>query len=95
MFKKVKIYISLLVIEKAIQYSEKGNIVTFGIVPDSPETGYGYIECSDKEIGSKKASLIKRFIEKLEKEIAVKSLLCQICSQNNYVFVHYFDHDQY
>ena len=26
------------------EYAEKGNLVTFGIIPNSPETGYGYIK---------------------------------------------------
>ena len=31
-------------VKKAVQLAEKGNIVTFGIEPTKPETGYGYIE---------------------------------------------------
>jgi len=31
-------------IEKAVALAENGRIVTFGIQPQSPETGYGYIE---------------------------------------------------
>lgn len=30
-------------IEQAIPFAEQGKLVTFGIVPKSPETGYGYI----------------------------------------------------
>lgn len=36
-----------LAIEKAYESAVKGNIVTFGINPSSPETGYGYIEMND------------------------------------------------
>ena len=48
-----------------INYADYGRIVTFGIVPTYPETGYGYIEASEeldknKLLGRK----IKRFIEK-------------------------------
>ena len=32
------------VVEAAIQAAAMGHLVTLGIVPDSPETGYGYIE---------------------------------------------------
>ncbi|HEP1062499.1 mannose-1-phosphate guanylyltransferase/mannose-6-phosphate isomerase [Klebsiella aerogenes] len=32
------------VINKALPLAEKGNLVTFGIVPQTPETGYGYIQ---------------------------------------------------
>ena len=31
-------------VEKAITLAESGKIVTFGITPDKPETGYGYIQ---------------------------------------------------
>ena len=37
-------------IENAKKCAENGNIVTFGVVPDSPKTGYGYIKaisCKD------------------------------------------------
>lgn len=30
-------------VRAAIPYAENGKLVTFGIVPDLPETGYGYI----------------------------------------------------
>lgn len=31
-------------VEQAVSLAKEGNIVTFGIVPTKPETGYGYIE---------------------------------------------------
>lgn len=31
-------------VTKAVVQAEKGNLVTFGIVPSAPETGYGYIQ---------------------------------------------------
>ncbi len=33
----------------ACEVARKGNIVTFGIVPDSPHTGYGYIQVAERE----------------------------------------------
>lgn len=36
-------------IEKAALAAEKGNIVTFGITPNRPETGYGYIQIMNNE----------------------------------------------
>ncbi len=42
---------------------EKGNLVVFGIKPDRPETGYGYIEIN-KSWQNKQNSNIKKFIEK-------------------------------
>lgn len=46
----------LEVLEKARGLAEKGFLVTFGIKPTSPETGYGYIEADGEEV--------KRFVEK-------------------------------
>ncbi len=46
----------------ALQLAAQGHIVTFGITPDYPETGYGYIE-GDKKVAQGALS-IKRFVEK-------------------------------
>ena len=35
------------VIDAGRQPAEEGRLVTFGIVPTAPETGYGYIEASE------------------------------------------------
>ena len=45
--------------------------VTFGIVPDYPETGYGYIEAGD-ECGN--GYLVSRFHEKPQRELAAQYL---------------------
>ena len=52
------------IINEALIYSTEGRIVTFGIRPSSPETGYGYIESLDFLSDKNKSSDIKRFIEK-------------------------------
>ncbi|MCP4367736.1 MAG: mannose-1-phosphate guanylyltransferase/mannose-6-phosphate isomerase [Deltaproteobacteria bacterium] len=49
-------------LKSAILLADKGYIVTFGIMPNYPETGYGYIE-GGKNI-SDGALTIKRFVEK-------------------------------
>jgi len=43
-------------VEAARQLAEAGSLVTFGIQPDAPETGYGYIEAE--------GSRVLRFVEK-------------------------------
>lgn len=49
-----------------------GNIVTFGIVPDKPETGYGYLEVGEaNETG---AIALTRFVEKPDHATAVEML---------------------
>lgn len=50
----------------AINLAQQGNLVTFGIQPDAPETGYGYIEAQ----GSK----VLRFVEKPSLEKAQEYL---------------------
>ena len=43
--------------------ADEGAVVTFGIAPDSPETGYGYIQTGPK-LDKGKACMIARFVEK-------------------------------
>ncbi|MDE2418804.1 MAG: NTP transferase domain-containing protein, partial [Burkholderiales bacterium] len=43
--------------------AEQGVVVTFGITPDAPETGYGYIQ-SGGAFGADGAKKISRFVEK-------------------------------
>jgi len=38
------------VLKKAREFASDGNLVTFGITPDYPETGYGYIESNDFDV---------------------------------------------
>ena len=54
----------------AINLAEQGYIVTFGIQPHYPETGYGYIEGGAAVTGS--ALRVKRFVEKPDRPTAVK-----------------------
>ena len=55
-------------ISEAYQLARKGYIVTFGIKPHYPETGYGYIEASEEFIDS--GNKIKRFVEKPDVQTA-------------------------
>lgn len=51
------------VVREGAELAERGAIITFGITPDSPETGYGYIQGGD-EFGDGGARTIARFVEK-------------------------------
>lgn len=53
---------------KALPFAEQGKLVTFGIVPISPEIGYGYIERGTEQNDS--AFTVVRFIEKPNVETA-------------------------
>jgi mannose-1-phosphate guanylyltransferase/mannose-6-phosphate isomerase len=53
----------------AVQAAEAGNLVTFGVVPTHPETGYGYIE---HRAESGDWATIERFVEKPDADTALK-----------------------
>ena len=56
-------------VEQGSDNAEQGALVTFGIVPESPETGYGYIK-RDAQIGSSGAYTVARFVEKPDQQKA-------------------------
>ncbi len=49
-------------VSKAMKLAEQGKLVTFGIQPEAPETGYGYIESDGNRV--------LRFVEKPSLELA-------------------------
>jgi len=62
------------IIQSGAQLARQGKLVTFGIVPSSPETGYGYIKKGDRLDNSDPAFMIDRFVEKPDYETAVSYL---------------------
>ena len=54
---------------QGVHSAKQGQLVTFGIVPNAAETGYGYIK-RGQPMGSNNAFSIAQFIEKPEQEIA-------------------------
>lgn len=56
-------------IESAVFAANAGSIVTFGITPTRPETGYGYIELEDAT-GTNGPATVARFVEKPDTETA-------------------------
>jgi mannose-1-phosphate guanylyltransferase len=50
-------------IKQAQPLAESGKLVTFGIVPTKPETGYGYI-CRGKQLEGSGAYTVEAFVEK-------------------------------
>ncbi|CAK3685399.1 mannose-1-phosphate guanylyltransferase [Vibrio crassostreae] len=58
-------------VEKAMPFAESGKLVTFGVVPTSPETGYGYIK-SGLQDGN--AFTVSEFVEKPNRVTAEKYL---------------------
>ena len=58
------------ILEHGEQLAEKGHLVTFGIVPTGPETGYGYIKSGAGLNANTGAMHIERFVEKPDKATA-------------------------
>lgn len=59
-----------LAVQQAQVLAQKDYLVTFGIAPNRPETGYGYIECGDAlgDFGF----VVQQFVEKPTLEVAVE-----------------------
>ncbi len=69
-------------IEKGLDYVYKNKLVTFGIIPNHPNTGYGYIESEQPfKTNVIEARKIKRFIEKPDIESAK-----QFCKQKTFTW---------
>lgn len=51
-----------------------GKMVTFGIEPTHPETGYGYLELSPDSFDAKGPSELKGFVEKPDLDLAMRML---------------------
>jgi mannose-1-phosphate guanylyltransferase/mannose-6-phosphate isomerase len=49
-------------------------IVILGVLPTSPETGYGYIKSSNLKLGNHNETLVEKFVEKPDFETAEKYL---------------------
>ena len=74
----------LSTVKKGERLAEAGYIVTFGIKPDYPETGYGYINTSDElQDGFK----VKEFVEKPDLETAKQYLKAGTYYWNSGIFM--------
>lgn len=65
---------------------DHANLVTIGITPDYPETGYGYIKF-DSNICNKRAFKVDRFVEKPSLEVAKEYLATEEYLWNSGMFV--------
>lgn len=55
-------------IQNALSYLDDSKLITFGIVPKTPETGYGYIQCGEKLQGV--GFVVNQFVEKPNQQTA-------------------------
>jgi mannose-1-phosphate guanylyltransferase/mannose-6-phosphate isomerase len=58
----------------AVPAAQAGQLVTFGISPDRPETGYGYLEMTAAPTGDTAPQPLKAFVEKPDAETAAAML---------------------
>jgi mannose-1-phosphate guanylyltransferase/mannose-6-phosphate isomerase len=56
-------------IARGAELANEGKLVTFGVLPTGPETGYGYIKRGEK-LGDGSAYAVERFVEKPDAETA-------------------------
>ncbi len=71
----------------AVELAKQGAIVTLGIVPTRPETGYGYIERGELFSSEKKIYEVRRFIEKPNLDTAVELVASGNYFWNSGIFV--------
>jgi len=69
-----------LAVQRALQLAAAGRLVTFGIPPRAPETGYGYIEAEGSEV--------VRFVEKPSAELAQRYVASGRFLWNSGMFCH-------
>jgi mannose-1-phosphate guanylyltransferase/mannose-6-phosphate isomerase len=74
------------VVRQGAALAADGAIVTFGITPDSPETGYGYIQAG-APFGAGGAAVISRFVEKPDLATAQSYLDAGTYSWNSGLFM--------
>lgn len=80
-----KMYLTAL--NDACQVAEKGeNLVTIGIMPDYPETGYGYIKFNTHDMDGR-AYKVERFVEKPSLEVAKEYLATEEYLWNSGMFI--------
>ena len=75
-------------LQNAFKLANNGRIVTFGIRPTSPNTGFGYIQSKEQlNFKSAEGCEIKKFIEKPDLSLAKEFLLDERYSWNSGMFV--------
>ena len=71
----------------AEEIADRGGIVTIGIVPNRPETGYGYIRRDQTDVGGKSVYKVLKFVEKPDLEKAREYLTSGEYYWNGGIFV--------
>ncbi|MCV2894799.1 mannose-1-phosphate guanylyltransferase/mannose-6-phosphate isomerase [Lentibacter sp. XHP0401] len=61
-------------VQRGLEAVKAGRLVTFGITPDKPETGYGYLELAEAPEGDESPKPLLRFVEKPDAARAAEML---------------------
>ncbi len=72
------------------EYARAGRLITFGIVPEKPETGYGYIKMGEpvsSTSGDGSAMAIAAFVEKPDRETARRYVASKAYCWNSGMFM--------
>ena len=75
------------VIDASISVARQDYIVTLGISPDRPETGYGYIKAGNKIEGKQDTCIVHKFVEKPDYDTAQEFLRDSSYSWNSGMFI--------
>lgn len=75
-------------IQLAFEQAERGNLVTLGIKPTRPDTGYGYIQWEEEKAANhERVKRVKTFTEKPDLELAKDFLASGDFSWNSGIFI--------
>lgn len=74
-------------IRQGASVAESGQLVTFGIVPTAPETGFGYIDAAEALSADEAAFRVKRFVEKPDQDTAKEFLAAGNFFWNSGMFI--------
>ena len=75
-------------VQQGMAAANSGALVTFGIVPSAPETGYGYIEAGEQlSSGQSQPAAIARFVEKPDRATAEQFLASGRFTWNSGMFL--------
>ncbi len=72
---------------EALRLAAQDYLVTIGIVPTRPETGYGYLKVSPRKVSGKTIVFVSRFLEKPSVENAKKFLKAKNYLWNGGIFI--------
>ncbi|HNB25870.1 MAG TPA: mannose-1-phosphate guanylyltransferase, partial [Alphaproteobacteria bacterium] len=74
-------------VAKAIKLAQSDHLVTFGVEPTGPETGYGYIIRGEESKDVPGGFAVRKFVEKPSQEKAAAMLAAGDCSWNGGMFL--------